>query len=266
MSTRRYEQRTLIMLGVFSGGHCAFPGCPTFLGAMATAWDRAEHLAIIAHIEASSDNGPRANPALDRNDRDKYENLILLCPTHHDLIDKQGSTYTVAEIRGWKVAIEQWASRQRLDKIGSVDFAALSVVCDAIAASDEIESTAMVAVPPDDKVRKNGLGPRSVAMLKMGLTREPLVSAFLERMASTIDARFPTRLRAGFVREYDRLRSEEGATGDDLFFGLLSFAQSAVSQNDTDEVTAFELGAAALAVVSHLFHICEIFEAPDAPS
>lgn len=67
-----------------SAGRCAFPGCgkdclefivansPVVIGEM-------------AHVIAKKPNGPRGRP---ESGEDTYENLVLMCPTHHRLIDK----------------------------------------------------------------------------------------------------------------------------------------------------------------------------------
>ena len=78
---------------------CAFPTCtesltqqlPGVAGSMET------HIAVIgdeAHIRAQSLGGPRYDPTY--SDVDGYENLMLLCPSHHRLIDADdGSGFSV---------------------------------------------------------------------------------------------------------------------------------------------------------------------------
>ena len=70
----------------------------------------------IAHIEAESDNGPRANPSLSDQERNAYPNLIVLCPTHHRIVDTDENTYTVEKMREWKAhrarVVRVAASRQ----------------------------------------------------------------------------------------------------------------------------------------------------------
>lgn len=43
-----------------------------------------------AHIRSGSQGGPRHDPAYHKDKVDKYQNLLLLCPTHHAIIDKEG--------------------------------------------------------------------------------------------------------------------------------------------------------------------------------
>lgn len=87
-----------------AAGRCSKPGCgdecvkfldatnPTIIGEM-------------AHVIAKRPDGPRGIP---EGGADSYENLILLCPTHHTEIDKAPEgVFTVEVIHEWKRAHEQ---------------------------------------------------------------------------------------------------------------------------------------------------------------
>lgn len=75
-----------------------------------------------AHIVARSENGPRGISELTLNERDKYDNLILLCRNHHKVVDDQPTEYTVEKLKQIKEAHESWVSnnlelgRDTLDK------------------------------------------------------------------------------------------------------------------------------------------------------
>lgn len=71
-----------------------------------------ETLGEMAHIVARSADGPRGDSSLSSNDRDKYGNLILLCPTHHAEIDKNFSDWPVAKLSEIKAKHEAWVSEQ----------------------------------------------------------------------------------------------------------------------------------------------------------
>src|SRR5712691_12280199 len=71
-----------------------------------------ETLGEMAHIVAKSDEGPRGSETMAVADRDAYDNLILLCPTHHVQLDKDPATWTVARLRSMKAAHESWVSEQ----------------------------------------------------------------------------------------------------------------------------------------------------------
>jgi hypothetical protein len=67
-----------------------------------------------AHIVAEEDNGPRGDPSMPIGDRNAYPNLLLLCPTHHRLVDKNnGIHFSVAQLREMKDAHEALVERRR---------------------------------------------------------------------------------------------------------------------------------------------------------
>ena len=62
----------------------------------------------IAHIEASSNKGPRANRKLSAKNRDSYDNLILLCKNCHFRFDGQKKANTVEAIKKLRNDHEAW--------------------------------------------------------------------------------------------------------------------------------------------------------------
>lgn len=58
----------------------------------------------ICHIHSASDNGPRANAALSPEERHAYENLLLLCSPHHDVIDKDVQAWPAARLLAMKLS------------------------------------------------------------------------------------------------------------------------------------------------------------------
>jgi hypothetical protein len=81
-----------------SAGMCAFPTCRELCIVEATDFDPAVIVGKIAHIRAHSDQGPRSDPHLSIAERNRYDNWILLCGTHHDMVDGQANTYTVQDL------------------------------------------------------------------------------------------------------------------------------------------------------------------------
>lgn len=71
-----------------------------------------ETLGEMAHIVARSSEGPRGTETMSVADRDAYDNLILLCPTHHVQVDKDLATWSVARLRTTKAEHENWVSEQ----------------------------------------------------------------------------------------------------------------------------------------------------------
>lgn len=98
--TRSYFDKDLKLLWGLAAARCACKKCRVECVAEGTAKDRAAIFGKIAHIVAHSDTGPRADPSYPKKLRDKYENLILLCGNHHDIVDVQENTYTVGRPAG----------------------------------------------------------------------------------------------------------------------------------------------------------------------
>lgn len=109
--------RTRKILWGKAGATCSFPGCARALVADATEFDGSVILGEEAHIVAQSRSGPRGEHPAPGGDVDSYENLILLCEEHHNLIDRQPHTYTVPKLLQMKKDHEQWVS-ERLSRDG----------------------------------------------------------------------------------------------------------------------------------------------------
>lgn len=91
-----------------SGGFCANPTCRKDLfpdvegGHIATIKE-------LAHIIAESPAGPRGDDPLPATERDAYENIVLLCPNCHTLVDKMklSETYDAKLLQEWKLEQER---------------------------------------------------------------------------------------------------------------------------------------------------------------
>lgn len=105
---RGYRDQTLKLLWGRAAGRCSAPWCRVNLIAQETDYDPAVPIGEIAHVEAAADGGPRANSALSREQRDSYENLILLCAHCHARFDRQEKSHSVEAIRQLKQDHEAW--------------------------------------------------------------------------------------------------------------------------------------------------------------
>jgi hypothetical protein len=81
---------------------CAFRGCGRSLIESGGQGDGDAIIGEIAHIVGASRQGPRGDEPFDDAERNKHTNLILLCPTHHTIVDDQLRTYSVAVLRQMK--------------------------------------------------------------------------------------------------------------------------------------------------------------------
>lgn len=78
-----------------SYNRCAICGQPL----VQDSGDSRHTIGEVCHIVAREDSGPRANPSMSDEEKDSYDNLIILCPNHHTLIDKDTTTYTVEKLK-----------------------------------------------------------------------------------------------------------------------------------------------------------------------
>jgi hypothetical protein len=95
---KRPEQRLQIpakekkLIIAKSASRCSFPGCNQLL-----MLDDGSFFGQLSHIEAISPGGPRYNPRSES--AFTHENLILLCPNHHHIIDREPHIYTTAWLK-----------------------------------------------------------------------------------------------------------------------------------------------------------------------
>lgn len=81
-----------------SGNICAFPGCQTELIHRETGSVVGE----ICHIKAKNKGGPRYDENQSVDERDGYENLVLLCSVHHKVVDDHPAEYPVERLHELK--------------------------------------------------------------------------------------------------------------------------------------------------------------------
>lgn len=96
---------TVKRLFAMSMNRCAYPGCSTPL----IDPDTQTVLGEICHIHAQSKGGPRYNEHLTSEQIHGFDNLILMCGTHHKLIDdlENETSFSPAYLMGLKVHAAQ---------------------------------------------------------------------------------------------------------------------------------------------------------------
>lgn len=237
-----------------SGNICAMTNCETSLtseGDVSNPSIIGEAAHIYGENPGTKTKPPSARYRDDMSDKERnhYDNLIYLCPTCHTKIDKQEADYPAKILIQTKVDHELWVEEQLDNGMSDVTFTELDIAAKAIASGQHSDNGDLHVLPPEEKITKNTLGAVSRSYISMGLSRSSEVSKFLSQM-SQLDNQFPIRLKDGFQQKY--LELKKSLTGDELFMGMLKFAQT--GQKD------FKQQAASLASLSHLFHLCEVFE------
>jgi|CXWL01.1.fsa_nt_gi hypothetical protein len=245
---------TKLILAMKSGNICAMKTCRISLTSNGSDSDTSV-IGEAAHIYGENPGtktklrSARYRQDMTEQERNHYNNLIYLCPTCHTKVDKQEADYPAEMLLRIKTEHEAWVEEQLDNGMSDVTFAELEIAAKAIASGQHSVNGDLHVLTPEEKILKNSLGPVSKIYISMGLSRSAEVTRFLSQM-SQLDDQFPIRLKDGFQQKY--LELKQTFVGDELFMGMLKFAQS--GQRD------FILQAASLALLSHLFHLCEIFE------
>lgn len=124
---------------LFSLAHnkCSFPDCPIEIASTETY----VLSAAICHIEAAEATGERFNPSMDNEARRSFDNLIVLCPTHHTITDDVDK-FPVATMK--KMKQDHIDKMMKLSSPGEIITrypTALAEIVNAISSSDFLSST-----------------------------------------------------------------------------------------------------------------------------
>lgn len=101
---------TIKRLFTLSDNRCTFDKCLTPL----VEDESGAVVGEICHIKATRAGGPRYDPNQTDEDRHGFANLILLCPTHHKIIDSDAGRYTVEYLQRMKASSNRAANKEIL--------------------------------------------------------------------------------------------------------------------------------------------------------
>lgn len=87
--TRNVREQAFIRAGY----RCTFPGCAVPLGE--------DGIGEIALIRSLTPGGPRYDSSQTDAERLSVDNLIVLCPTHHQVVDMSPAKYTADIVKSW---------------------------------------------------------------------------------------------------------------------------------------------------------------------
>ena len=239
---------TKLLLAMPSGNLCAFEDCRESLIPKSSKSNPAL-IGVVAHIHGEKPGTARYREDMTDDERNHPNNLIYLCPTCHTKIDAQEKDFTADYLFAVKKKHELWVHTQLDQAMSKVAFVELERAAKSIASGQHSNNSDFQVIPPEAKISKNGLTEESRSYIVMGLSRSGEVTRFLVRMAQ-FDDEYTTRLKNGFSKKYMELK--QTSSGDELFMAMLEFAQTGQPE--------FKQQAASLAILRHLFHLCEVFE------
>lgn len=101
--------KALNLLWARSGGRCQFDTCKKDLTSHLVSGTRNANKAYVAHMFASSVNGPRGDSQLSKSVAKNVDNAILLCDGCHRVIDRERpNEFSVDRLRKMKIDHEKW--------------------------------------------------------------------------------------------------------------------------------------------------------------
>jgi hypothetical protein len=90
---RKPTPRDVKRLFALSGNRCAFPRCAVLIA------EGTSLIGEICRIHTDSPNGPRYNHDQTDEERQGFDNLILMCPNHHKVVDDDDISYPAERLR-----------------------------------------------------------------------------------------------------------------------------------------------------------------------
>ncbi len=201
-----------------SAGRCSFPDC----GKNCVQFLEQSGETIIgemAHVIAQSETGPRGKRGAPGPDT--YENMILLCPTHHTLVDKAPNDFPELRLREWKTSHER-----RVDEsLRSPDFDSKS----------ELYSLARKALAENHIIHKR-FGPESLQARANPLSEGATIWD-LRKIATIIPNN--QRIVNAFERHRDLIPEPEWSDFVEFREHALAFERNAYRRTDSDLVPRF---------------------------
>lgn len=111
-SPRSYSDTTKKALYAWSGNQCAYPQCTKTVVEPATEYSDVVVTSDICHIHAPNPGGPRWQSELSPKYLKSPDNLIVLCPYHHRIVDRQPEKYPADILKKWKKMQETKMQKQ----------------------------------------------------------------------------------------------------------------------------------------------------------
>lgn len=116
------NDKDIKILWANSAGICSYPDCHIKLSLGVEADVDPHTVGEMAHIKGKKEGANRYDPSQDDDERDLYQNLILLCAHHHTIIDKKENEakYSIDVLHAMKRKHEEFISsrtqpEQRMD-------------------------------------------------------------------------------------------------------------------------------------------------------
>ncbi len=102
------KEKDIKLLWGRAANRCLFPDCRMKLSQDKKTATETFPIGEQAHIVGKEKGSARSDSSLSMVERDSYHNLILLCPNHHTIIDKNPADYPIEILHMMKSQHEYW--------------------------------------------------------------------------------------------------------------------------------------------------------------
>jgi len=231
-------------------GICGKPGCENNLNIRTAATGAITTVGEMAHIIAAQDNGPRGDPEFPEDQRERYDNLILLCLACHGEVDnpRNFALYTKQAVSEWKQRLrtrrqEAIARTREEPAIGE-----LAQLLNELATAEPEFLDSFDRVALGRKIEVNGLSPPVAATISRNIVHVPMVSKqilMVERFRPNYGEMIRVRMSAEWLAISDR-----GLGGDAAYAHLkdaLMFNQGRVGAEGIIDI-----------VLAYFFELCTV--------
>lgn len=210
--------QTLKRLFAHSGNRCAFPKCPVALT------DDKGTKGKVCHIKGENPTSARYDATQNDEERRRYDNLILTCGNHHDVIDQDEESYTVAQLI--KLKADHEGGMAAMSDADAERGAALIMAVQSVLTVNQSGGIAANIVHVHSAPAKN---PRTAdaidriwtAMLTMNTECSDLLLAEMILTAEEIDLQFKGNSWKGSFASVNEYRSEYAVQSKMQRAGLL---------------------------------------------
>lgn len=204
------KQKDIKILWGRSGNRCAI--CRTELTQDVKAVTATFTLGEQAHIVGDKDGAARGKSILSPEERDSYHNLILLCPTHHTVIDSNEHDWPIEKLNITKSKHELWVTETLSETIDHVKLAkqtiVASVIDSAVALCDleQWQNWTSLALSPDPKWRE--YRPKNIYSFRQKVLSAIWPEEFAELKRATLTLSILLNKAADTFMEHSDLKGE----------------------------------------------------------
>lgn len=110
-----FSDKVKNLAGRSVGFRCCFPECNRLLVSRKKNSIELINIAEYAHIAAASPGGPRYDSSLSSEEIKSYDNCIVMCGSHHHIIDTDPVEYNTEKLKEWKSIAEERTRQEVLN-------------------------------------------------------------------------------------------------------------------------------------------------------